>query len=372
MPIGVPKVYILNPLPLPYYYSDSNDSVYDRDGNVVDHYVDEDGNVLVVDEDGNILIVDVVDYDTGDDDVVDYDDNVDYDTGDDDNDTGDDDNVDYDDENTGDFCKDLHKRDKISIPNGGGFDIKKSKIKDIPYSDNLFNDNEIPYSDNFSYKHNTTYDTLVPIRPKRDGDNGGVGAENPIPIGTKLPDKTKDEWMDLYECLYEERYLFLGDEIKIELANKVSALMLYLSIQDPNKDMRLFINSPGGGLISGIVLFDMMQFVRADVCTICYGLAASTASLVLLGGELTKRSAFANARVMIHQPASAFFKDKSRLFAIDSRELLKLREQVTQIYIQRTKKPEWLIWEDMERDTFMSPEEALDHGIVDYITYEWY
>nr|ABY84429.1 ATP-dependent protease proteolytic subunit [Silene flos-cuculi] len=269
---------------------------------------------------------------------------------------------------------DTKKQKKSGIPIGDRDDTKKQKkLNAIPLGDrDDIPNSDMPYSETFGYKRNYTYDTAtaVPIRRNGDGDSGGAGAEAPIPT-TDDKDKGKDEeeatWVDLYNRLYRERLLFLGQEIDTESSNNICGLMIYLSIEDASRNLHLFINSPGGGIISGVSIFDTMQFVLAEVQTICFGLAGSMASFVLLGGELTKRLALPHSRVMMHQPASSFYKDKSRLFSLDSRELLKFREKITLTYAQRTNQPEWVIWEDLERDSFMSPEEALDHGIVDRV-----
>lgn len=143
--------------------------------------------------------------------------------------------------------------------------------------------------------------------------------------------------------------------------------MIYLSIEKDTKDLYLFINSPGGWVISGMAIYDTMQFVRPDVQTICMGLAASIASFILVGGEITKRIAFPHARVMIHQPASSFYEAQTGEVILEAEELLKLRETITRVYVQRTGKPIWVVSEDMERDVFMSATEAQAYGIVDLV-----
>lgn len=146
--------------------------------------------------------------------------------------------------------------------------------------------------------------------------------------------------------------------------------MVYLSLEDDTKDLYLFINSPGGWVIPGVALYDTMQFVRPDVQTICMGLAASMGSFILVGGEITKRIAFPHARVMIHQPASSFYEAQTGEFMREAEELLKLREIITRIYVQRTGKPLWVVSEDMERDVFMSATEAQAYGLVDLVAVE--
>nr|YP_010158914.1 clp protease proteolytic subunit [Alysicarpus vaginalis]QRG31194.1 clp protease proteolytic subunit [Alysicarpus vaginalis] len=196
-----------------------------------------------------------------------------------------------------------------------------------------------------------------------------------MPIGVpKVPFRSPGEedasWVDIYNRLYRERLLFLGQEVDSEISNQLIGLMVYLSIEDDNKDLYLFINSPGGWVIPGIAIYDTMQFVQPDVQTVCMGLAASTGSFILAGGEITKRLAFPHARVMIHQPASSFYEAQTGEFILEAEELLKLRETITRVYMQRTSKPLWVISEDMERDVFMSAAEAQAHGIVDLVAVE--
>nr|YP_010294860.1 clp protease proteolytic subunit [Crotalaria albida]UMO90798.1 clp protease proteolytic subunit [Crotalaria albida] len=199
-----------------------------------------------------------------------------------------------------------------------------------------------------------------------------------MPIGVpKVPFRSPGEedasWVDIYNRLYRERLLFLGQEIDSEISNQLIGLMVYLSIEDDNQDLYLFINSPGGWVIPGIAVYDTMQFVQPDVQTLCMGLAASMGSFILAGGEITKRLAFPHAiriRVMVHQPASSFYEAQTGEFILEAEELLKLRETITRVYVQRTGKPFWLVSEDMERDVFMSAAEAQAHGIVDLVAVE--
>nr|YP_009461666.1 ATP-dependent Clp protease proteolytic subunit [Commiphora wightii]YP_010757991.1 ATP-dependent Clp protease proteolytic subunit 1 [Canarium odontophyllum]YP_011036229.1 ATP-dependent Clp protease proteolytic subunit 1 [Bursera bipinnata]YP_011036314.1 ATP-dependent Clp protease proteolytic subunit 1 [Bursera cuneata]YP_011036400.1 ATP-dependent Clp protease proteolytic subunit 1 [Bursera palmeri]AUT83810.1 ATP-dependent Clp protease proteolytic subunit [Commiphora wightii]WEU79395.1 ATP-d len=193
-----------------------------------------------------------------------------------------------------------------------------------------------------------------------------------MPIGVpKVPFRGPGEedasWVDVYNRLYRERLLFLGQEVDGEVSNQLIGLMVYLSIENDTEDLYLFINSPGGWVIPGIAIYDTMQFVQPDIQTICMGLAASMGSLILVGGEITKRIAFPHARVMIHQPSASFQEAQTGEFILEAEELLKLRETLTRIYVQRTGKPLWVVSEDMERDIFMSATEAQAHGIVDVV-----
>nr|YP_010379163.1 clp protease proteolytic subunit [Astragalus ampullarius]UCS40152.1 clp protease proteolytic subunit [Astragalus ampullarius] len=193
-----------------------------------------------------------------------------------------------------------------------------------------------------------------------------------MPVGVPkvpflVPGDDDASWIDLYNRLFQERLLFLGQEINSEISNQLVGLMVYLSLEDKTRDLYLFINSPGGEVITGMAMFDAMHFVEAEVQTVCVGLAASMASLLLVGGEITKRLAFPHARVMIHQPASSLQEGQTAECILDANELLKMRETITQIYAQRTGKPSWQIYKDMERDFYMSAEEAQAYGIVDMV-----
>nr|YP_010489099.1 ATP-dependent Clp protease proteolytic subunit 1 [Berchemia racemosa]YP_010715571.1 clp protease proteolytic subunit [Berchemia polyphylla]QUO99602.1 clp protease proteolytic subunit [Berchemia flavescens]UWJ89940.1 ATP-dependent Clp protease proteolytic subunit 1 [Berchemia racemosa]WDE24703.1 clp protease proteolytic subunit [Berchemia polyphylla] len=196
-----------------------------------------------------------------------------------------------------------------------------------------------------------------------------------MPIGVpKVPFRNPGEedpaWIDIYNRLYRERLLFLGQGIDSEISNQLISLMVYLSIESETKDLYLFINSPGGWLIPGVALYDTMQFVRPDIQTVCMGLAASMGSFILVGGAITKRLAFPHARVMIHQPASYYYEAQAGEFILEAEELLKMRETVTRVYAQRTGKPVWVVSEDLERDVFMSAPEAQAHGIIDLVAVE--
>nr|YP_009154811.1 clp protease proteolytic subunit [Aster spathulifolius]YP_009371320.1 ATP-dependent Clp protease proteolytic subunit [Diplostephium pulchrum]YP_009371405.1 ATP-dependent Clp protease proteolytic subunit [Diplostephium jelskii]YP_009371490.1 ATP-dependent Clp protease proteolytic subunit [Diplostephium lechleri]YP_009371575.1 ATP-dependent Clp protease proteolytic subunit [Lagenophora cuchumatanica]YP_009371660.1 ATP-dependent Clp protease proteolytic subunit [Diplostephium juniperinum]YP_0 len=196
-----------------------------------------------------------------------------------------------------------------------------------------------------------------------------------MPIGVpKVPFRSPGEedatWVDIYNRLYRERLLFLGQEVDSEISNQLIGLMIYLSMENDTQDLYLFINSPGGWVIPGVALYDTMQFVQPDVQTICMGSAASMGSFILVGGEITKRLAFPHARVMIHQPAGSFSEVATGEFILEVGELLKLRETLTRVYVQRTGKPFWVVSEDMERDIFMSATEAQAYGIVDLVAVE--
>nr|UTQ73235.1 Clp protease proteolytic subunit [Paris polyphylla var. yunnanensis] len=198
-----------------------------------------------------------------------------------------------------------------------------------------------------------------------------------MPLGVpKVPFRSPGEedaaWVDLYR-LHRERLLFLGQEVENEISNQIVGLMVYLSLEDNTRDLFLFINSPGGLVMPGIAIYDTMQFVIPEVHTICIGLAASMGSFILVGGEITKRieeplmMLYQFIRVMIHQPASSFYRSQTGEFILEVEELMRLRETLTKVYVQRTGNPLWVVSEDMERDVFMSATEAQAHGIVDLV-----
>lgn len=184
----------------------------------------------------------------------------------------------------------------------------------------------------------------------------------------RLPGDEDDSWIDLYNRLYRERTLFLGQSVNDEISNQLVGIMVYLNTEDDSRDMYLYINSPGGGVLGGIAVYDAMQFVVPDIHTICMGIAASMASFILLGGEISKRMAFPHARVMIHQPASSYYDGQAGECIMEGNEVSQLRDYIVQTYAKRTQKPEWLIIEDMKRDVFMSAEEAQEYLIVDTVS----
>nr|YP_009752183.1 clp protease proteolytic subunit [Linnaeosicyos amara]QIT05593.1 clp protease proteolytic subunit [Linnaeosicyos amara] len=193
-----------------------------------------------------------------------------------------------------------------------------------------------------------------------------------MPIGVpKVPFRPPGDedpvWIDVYNRLYRERLLFLGQVVDSDISNQLIGLLVYLGIEDETKDVYLFINSPGGWIVPGVALYDTMQFVRPDIQTICMGLGASMGSFLLVGGAITKRLAFPHARVMIHQPASSFYEGQTGECILEAEELLKLRETITRVYATRTGKPLWVVSEDLERDVFMSATEAKAYGIVDSV-----
>ncbi|HEY1553311.1 MAG TPA: ATP-dependent Clp endopeptidase proteolytic subunit ClpP [Kofleriaceae bacterium] len=169
---------------------------------------------------------------------------------------------------------------------------------------------------------------------------------------------------DIYSRLLKDRVVFLGREIDDTLANLVIAQLLFLDSEDPDKDIMLYVNSPGGELAAGLAIYDTMQFVHADVATVCVGQAASMASFLLAAGAKGKRYALPNARVMIHQPLGGF-RGQAADIEIHAREMLRAREELNALYAQHTGQPIERIARDTDRDNFMSPDEAREYGLID-------
>jgi len=171
---------------------------------------------------------------------------------------------------------------------------------------------------------------------------------------------------DIYSRLLKDRIIFLGDSIDEHTGNIVVAQLLFLESEDPEKDINLYINSPGGYVSAGLAIYDTMQYIKSPVSTICLGHAASMAALLLAGGSEGKRFALPNARVMIHQPLGGV-QGQATEVEIHAREILKLREKLNDILVKHTGQTKKKVRADTERDYYMSPEEAVEYGIVDKI-----
>lgn len=169
---------------------------------------------------------------------------------------------------------------------------------------------------------------------------------------------------DIYSRLLKDRIIFIGDPIEDHMANLVIAQLLFLQAEDPEKDIQLYINSPGGSVSAGLAIYDTMQYVKPDVATTCMGLAASMAAILLAAGAPKKRHALPNARIMIHQPMGGFQGQASDI-EIRAREILKLKSRINQILSFHTGRDIEQIERDSDRDFFMSPEEAMEYGLID-------
>lgn len=171
---------------------------------------------------------------------------------------------------------------------------------------------------------------------------------------------------DIYSRLLKDRIIFLGEAVDDHISSLVIAQLLFLEAEDPDKDIYLYINSPGGIVTSGLAIYDTMQYIKPDVSTICIGQAASMGSLLLSAGAKGKRSALPNSRIMIHQPAGGFQGQASDI-AIHAKEILKVKMRLNEIYAKHTGKPIDTIEKDMDRDYFMSAEEAKEYGLIDKV-----
>jgi ATP-dependent Clp protease, protease subunit len=175
---------------------------------------------------------------------------------------------------------------------------------------------------------------------------------------------------DIYSRLLRDNIIFIGTQIDDNVANLVTAQLLYLAAEDPEKDVQLYINSPGGSVSAGMAIYDTMQFVRPDVCTTCIGMAASIAAVLLCAGAPGKRFALPNSRVLIHQPWIGGVSGQATDIDIHAREILRLRASINEILAQHTKQPVAKIEHDVERDFWMSAQQALEYGMVDEIVYK--
>ena len=171
---------------------------------------------------------------------------------------------------------------------------------------------------------------------------------------------------DIYSRLLKDRIIFLGGEVEDNMANTIVAQMLFLEAEDPDKDIYLYINSPGGVVTAGMAIYDTMQYIKPDVATICIGQAASMGSLLLTAGAKGKRFALPNARIMIHQPLGGA-RVQSTDVQIQAKELLRTRHMLNEILSERTGKSMEQVENDTERDNFMSASEAVEYGLIDKV-----
>jgi ATP-dependent Clp protease, protease subunit len=174
---------------------------------------------------------------------------------------------------------------------------------------------------------------------------------------------------DIYSRLLRERVVFVGSPIDDQIANVVVAQLLHLEAEDPDKEIAMYINCPGGVVYAGLAIYDTMQFIKPDVATVCCGVAMSMGSVLLAGGAPGKRTALPNARILIHQPTGGF-QGQATDIEIHAREALYLRDKIENIYVERTGQPKERVHDDMERDRFFSPEEATEYGLIDKVQTE--
>ena len=171
---------------------------------------------------------------------------------------------------------------------------------------------------------------------------------------------------DIYSRLLKDRIIFLGGEINDDVANTVVAQMLFLEMEDPDADICLYINSPGGSVTAGMAIYDTMQYIKCDVSTICIGLAASMGAFLLAGGAKGKRYALPNAEIMIHQPSGGA-KGQATEIQIAAENILKTKKRLNEILAANTGKPYETIAADTERDNYMSAQEAAEYGLIDSV-----
>ncbi len=171
---------------------------------------------------------------------------------------------------------------------------------------------------------------------------------------------------DIFSRLLNERIIFLGSPVDDQIANLIVAQLLHLESADPDKDISLYINTPGGSIYAGLAVYDTMNFIKPDVATICCGIAMSMGSLLLAGGAPGKRMALPNSRILIHQPSSGF-EGQSSDIQIHAAETLKVRKRVDEIYAKHTGRPEEEVHKAMERDRFFKSDEAVEYGLIDRV-----
>lgn len=171
---------------------------------------------------------------------------------------------------------------------------------------------------------------------------------------------------DIYSRLLKERIIFIGDQIEDHMANTVIAQLLFLESEDPEKDINIYINSPGGSVTAGLAIYDTMQFIKPDLATICMGQASSMGALLLAAGTKNKRSALPHARIMIHQPLGGA-QGQATDIDIQAKEILRIKAAIHDIFVKHTNQSIEKIQADSERDYFMSADEAMEYGIVDKV-----
>jgi len=199
-------------------------------------------------------------------------------------------------------------------------------------------------------------------RTTRQEDTRGLGL---IPMVIETTGRGERAF-DIYSRLLKERVVFLVGPIEDHAANLVVAQMLYLESENPDKDIHLYVNTPGGTVNSGLAIYDTMQFIRPDVSTVCIGQAASMGAVILAGGAAEKRFALPHSRVMIHQPWGGF-QGQATDIDIHAREILEMRERLNQILSRHTGRELEVVKEDTERDNFMGGDQAVKYGIIDKV-----
>jgi ATP-dependent Clp protease protease subunit len=194
---------------------------------------------------------------------------------------------------------------------------------------------------------------------------GGATVSQLIPMVVET-DGRYERSFDIYSRLLRERIVFLGTEVDDHVANLITAQLLFLEADDPDKDVSLYVNSPGGSAYAGMAIYDTVQYVKPDVRTICVGMAMSAAAMILCGGAPGKRSALPNSKMMIHQ-GSAGFRGAPTDIDIHAREVLSTTRRMAEIIARHSSRDVEQVMRDIDRDHFMTPPEALDYGLIDEI-----
>ena len=171
---------------------------------------------------------------------------------------------------------------------------------------------------------------------------------------------------DIYSRLLRERIIFLPGAIDDEMANIIVAQLLHLEADDPDKDIAIYVNSPGGSVYAGLAIYDTMQFVKPDVQTICVGIAMSMGAVILAGGTKGKRMSLPNSRILIHQPSGGF-QGQAADIQIHAEEILNIRRRLDEIFAEHTGQPVEQVNKDMDRDRYMKPDEAVEYGLIDRV-----
>ncbi len=196
-------------------------------------------------------------------------------------------------------------------------------------------------------------------------DKGGNKFMNLIPTVIEQTNRGERAY-DIYSRLLKDRIIMLGSAIDDNVANSIVAQLLFLEAEDPDKDISLYINSPGGSITAGMAIFDTMQFIKPNVSTICTGMAASMGAFLLAAGEKGKRYALPNSEVMIHQPLGGT-QGQATDIEIHAKRIIQMREKINEILSERTGQPIEVIERDTDRDNFMTAEKSVDYGLIDKI-----
>ena len=219
---------------------------------------------------------------------------------------------------------------------------------------------------NKSLQRNRVINALVQ-HPIQNKWLGPMPASGPGILPTVIEQSGRgDRAFDIYSRLLRERIVFLGTEVNDQVADALVAQMLFLEAEDPDKDIQIYINSPGGSVTAGLAIYDTMQQITPNVITICYGLAASMGAFLLSGGAKGKRLALPNSRIMIHQPLGGA-QGQAIDIEIQAKEILFLKKTLNQLFSEHTGQSLEKISEDTERDHFLSPQEAVEYGLIDQV-----